>query len=59
MTNIGTFPKSDVADVAAREMALVEDANAEGDFALGVTSKSLKRYLRNKYQNFAMSAALT
>jgi hypothetical protein len=52
------------------ELAMVEVASADGDFPLGVTGKSLKRYLRDKYQdlvaylgdrsskNLATSAAL-
>ena len=52
------------------ELAMVEVAGAEGDFPLGVTGKSLKRYLREKYhdlvgyladgrsKNLATSAAL-
>src|SRR4051812_38150572 len=52
------------------ELAMVEVAGGEGDFPLGVTGKSLKRYLRDKYQdlvgylrdrqdkNLATSAAL-
>ena len=55
---------------AKPEPAVVEVASAEGDFPLGVTGKSLKRYLRNKYhdlvvylgdhrvKNLATSAAL-
>jgi hypothetical protein len=50
---------------------MAEVASAEGDFPLGVTGKSLKRYLRNKshdlvvylgdrrVKNLATSAALT
>jgi acyl-coenzyme A synthetase/AMP-(fatty) acid ligase len=33
------------------ELAMVEVAGADGDFPLGVTGKSLKRYLREKYQD--------
>jgi acyl-coenzyme A synthetase/AMP-(fatty) acid ligase len=52
------------------ELAVVEVANGDEDFPLGVTGKSLKRYLRDKYQdlvsylgespgkNLATSAAL-
>jgi hypothetical protein len=52
-------------------LAMAEVASAEGDLPLGVTGKSLKRYLRDKYhdpivylgdrrvQNLATSAALT
>jgi acyl-coenzyme A synthetase/AMP-(fatty) acid ligase len=36
------------------ELALVEIASAEGDFPLGLTGKSLKRYLRDKYQDLAV-----
>ena len=35
------------------ELALVEIASAAGDFPLGLTGKSLKRYLRDKYQDLA------
>jgi acyl-coenzyme A synthetase/AMP-(fatty) acid ligase len=52
------------------ELAMVEVANGDGDFPLGVTGKSLKRHLREKYgdlvvylrdnrsENLATSAAL-
>ena len=86
MTNVSALPKSDIvsaADLArparsaiARRWPLRATAKpalaiAEGDLPLGVTGKSLKRYLRNKYhdpivylgdrrvQNLATSAALT
>jgi acyl-coenzyme A synthetase/AMP-(fatty) acid ligase len=35
------------------ELAMVEVAAADGDFPLGLTGKSLKRYLREKYQDLA------
>ena len=86
MTNVSALPKSDIvsaADLArparsaiARRWPLRATAKpalaiAEGDLPLGVTGKSLKRYLRNKYhdpivylgdrrvKNLATSAALT
>jgi hypothetical protein len=37
--------------------ALVEDASAHGDFPLGVTGKSLKRYLRDKYEDLVVYLA--
>jgi hypothetical protein len=36
------------------ELALVEIASADGDFPLGLTGKSLKRYLRDKYEDLAV-----
>jgi hypothetical protein len=36
------------------ELAMVEVASANGDFPLGVTGKSLKRYLRDKYKDLAV-----
>ena len=36
------------------ELAMVEVASADGDFPLGVTGKSLKRYLRDKYQDLVV-----
>jgi len=36
------------------ELAMVEVANADADFPLGVTGKSLKRYLRDKYQDLGV-----
>jgi hypothetical protein len=33
---------------------MVEVANADGDFPLGVTGKSLKRYLREKYEDLVV-----
>jgi acyl-coenzyme A synthetase/AMP-(fatty) acid ligase len=35
------------------ELAMVEVADGDGDYPLGVTGKSLKRYLREKYQDLA------
>jgi len=35
------------------ELAMVEVAAGDGDYPLGVTGKSLKRYLREKYQDLA------
>ena len=84
MTNVSALPKNDIVSDAAPaiaanealraagkpELAMVEVAGAEGDFPLGVTGKSLKRYLRDKYgdlvvylgdrrsKNLATSAAL-
>ena len=39
------------------ELAMVEVAGADGDFPLGVTGKSLKRYLRDKYQDLVVYLA--
>jgi acyl-coenzyme A synthetase/AMP-(fatty) acid ligase len=36
------------------ELAVVEIAGSDGDFPLGVTGKSLKRYLRDKYKDLAV-----
>jgi acyl-coenzyme A synthetase/AMP-(fatty) acid ligase len=36
------------------ELFMVEIASADGDFPLGVTGKSLKRFLRDKYQDLAV-----
>ncbi|MEV6832302.1 class I adenylate-forming enzyme family protein [Amycolatopsis sp. NPDC051102] len=35
------------------ELSVVEVATADGDFPLGVTGKSLKRFLRDKYRDLA------
>ncbi|HEU4346247.1 MAG TPA: class I adenylate-forming enzyme family protein [Actinoplanes sp.] len=35
------------------QLAMVEAAGGDGDFPLGVTGKSLKRYLRDKYADLA------
>jgi hypothetical protein len=39
------------------ELAMVEVANGDGDFPLGVTGKSLKRYLRDKYEDLVVYLA--
>ena len=39
------------------ELAMVEVAGVEGDFPLGVTGKSLKRYLREKYHDLVVYLA--
>ena len=39
------------------ELAMVEVANSEGDFPLGVTGKSLKRHLREKYRDLVVYLA--
>ncbi|MDT7803655.1 MAG: hypothetical protein QOI78_7088 [Actinomycetota bacterium] len=36
------------------ELSVVEVAGGDGDFPLGVTGKSLKRYLRDKYKDLAV-----
>lgn len=36
------------------ELAMVEVASADGDYPVGVTGKSLKRYLRDKYKDLAV-----
>ncbi|HKS48444.1 MAG TPA: class I adenylate-forming enzyme family protein [Amycolatopsis sp.] len=36
------------------ELAVVEVASAEGDFPLGLTGKSLKRFLRDKYKDLVV-----
>ena len=36
------------------ELSMVEVANADGDFPLGVTGKSLKRHLREKYRDLVV-----
>jgi acyl-coenzyme A synthetase/AMP-(fatty) acid ligase len=36
------------------ELAMVEVASADGDFPLGLTGKSLKRFLRDKYRDLAV-----
>lgn len=36
------------------ELAMVEVANSDGDFPLGVTGKSLKRHLREKYRDLVV-----
>jgi acyl-coenzyme A synthetase/AMP-(fatty) acid ligase len=36
------------------DLAMVEVASEDGDFPLGVTGKSLKRYLRDKYRDLAV-----
>jgi acyl-coenzyme A synthetase/AMP-(fatty) acid ligase len=36
------------------ELSMVEVASAHGDFPLGVTGKSLKRFLRDKYRDLAV-----
>jgi hypothetical protein len=36
------------------ELAMVEVASGDGDFPLGVTGKSLKRHLREKYQDLVV-----
>ena len=39
------------------ELAMVEVASGDGDFPLGVTGKSLKRYLRDKYHDLVVYLA--
>jgi acyl-coenzyme A synthetase/AMP-(fatty) acid ligase len=48
------FAANEALRAAGRpELALIEVAGADGDFPLGVTGKSLKRYLRAKYADLA------